>query len=375
MPLPVVPVAIGVTIAGGIGLVQILIANKIKKKTEEKLNRKLAELSYVRLEAISTLGRTAEFMRRIASFHQVNPEEFGVTPDQISDWLKRSDTADEILKTLSSFGVGAASVYAVWIAASAGTASTTTAISSLTGITVMTSKLAWFGGGSLAAGGGGMKLGYAMLGGIAIGAGLFTFGAWSIIKAKKYENAVDDAIGAVGKSPAPPDPNDPSDDTLGKSPTPPNPNAPSDDALGDVESDKSETTRWRHWASLVILRADELVHATKALDHALREQLTQCSTDNPPDADVKTLASISRTLAEVVDIAITDDKGNILDEDAMKDAYLDQKARRQDLSQACKRLNDAIQVQAYDKAESAAQDILNIILLKSPEPQYQRSAA
>lgn len=358
MPLPIVPVAIGVTIAGGIGLVQTLLANKIKKNTEEKLNRKLAELSYVRLEAISTLGRTAEFMRRIASFHQVNPEEFGVTPDQISDWHKRSDTADEILKTLLSFGSGAASVYAVWTGAVLGTASTSTAISSLTGVTVMTSKLAWFGGGSLAAGGGGMKLGYAMLGGIAIGVGMFTFGTWSIIKAKKYEDAVDDAIGAVGKSPAPPDPNN-----------------PSDDAPGDADSDESETTRWRHWASLVILRADELVHATKALDHALREQLDQCSTDNPPDADVKTLASISRTLAEVVDIAITDDKGNILDEDAMKDAYINQRARRQELSQACNRLNEAIKSQSYDKADSAAQDILNIILLKSPELQYQRSAA
>lgn len=375
MPLPLVPVAIGVTIAGGIGLVQTLLANKIKKNTEEKLNRKLAELSYARLEAISTLGRTAEFMRRTASSNQVNWDTFGVTADQLSDWRKRSETADEILKTLSSFGVGAASVYAAWVAAVLGNASTGTAISSLTGVTVITSKLAWFGGGSLAAGGGGMKLGFPLLGGIAIGVGLLTFGTWSMIKAKKYEDAVDDAIGAVGKSPASSDPHDPSDDALGKSPTPPNPHDPSDDALGDVESDESEPTRWRHWASLVILRADELVHATKALDHALRELLDQCSTSNPSDADVKTLASISRTLAKVVDIAITDDKGNIIDEDAMKDAYLEQGARRQELSQACKRLNEAIKSQAYDKAISATNDILSVIKLKSPEQQRQRTAA
>ena len=357
MPLPLVPVAIGATIAGGIGLVQILIANKIKKNTEEKLNRKLAELSYVRLEAISTLGRAAEFMRRTASSNQVNWDTFGVTPDQISDWFKRSETADDILKTLSSFGTGAASVYAVWVAASLGTASTNTAISGLTGVAVVTSKLAWFGGGSLAVGGGGMKLGFAMLGGIGIGMGLLTFGIWSMVNAKKYEKAVDDAIGAVGKSP-----------------TPPNPHDPSDDALGDVESDESEPTRWRHWASLVILRADELVHATKALDHALRELLDQCSTSNPSDADVKTLASISRALAKVVDIPITDDKGNIVDEDDMKDAYLEQGARRQELSQACKRLNEAIKSQAYDKAVSATNDILSVIKLKSPEQQRQRTA-
>ena len=310
------------------------------------------------MEAISTLGRVAEFMRRLPSSSQVNPEEFGVTPDQISDWRKRSETADEILKTISSFGAGAASVYAVWTAAGLGTASTGIPISALSGAAVFTSKLAWFGGGSLAIGGGGMTLGALMLGGLPIGPGLLVFGIWSMNKAKKAEEAVDDALGEVGKPPVNPNPHDPSDDTL-----------------GDVERDECESTRWHHWASLIILRADELVHATKTLDHAVRELLDQCSTGNPSNTDVRTLASISRTLAKVVDIAITDDKGNILDEDVLKDAYLKRGARRRDLSQACKRLNEAVDSQAYDTAISAAKDILSIIKIKSPEQQRRRPAA
>ena len=362
MPLPLLAVPIGIgtftLVTSGIGVVKTIQANKIKKKTEQKLKGKLAELSYARLEAISTLGRVAEFMRQLPSSNQVNPEEFGVTPDQISDWRKRSETADEILKTLSSLGAGAASVYAAWTAAVLGNASTGIPIASLSGAAVMTSKLAWFGGGSLAVGGGGMTLGALMLGGLPIGPGLLIFGIWSMNKAKKDEEAVDDALGSVGNAPISP-----------------NPHAPSDDTLGDVNRDECDPTRWQHWASLTILRSDELTGATESLTHALRELLDQCSTSNPSDADVKTLASISRTLAKVVDIPITDDKGNILDEDAMKDAYHEHKARRRDLSQACKRLNEVVQSQAYDKADSAAQDILNIILLESPEQQCQRPAA
>lgn len=56
------------------------------------------------------------------------------------------------------------------------TASTGTAISSLTGAAASNATLAWLGGGSLAAGGGGMALGSMVLGGIVAGPALAIFG-------------------------------------------------------------------------------------------------------------------------------------------------------------------------------------------------------
>lgn len=56
------------------------------------------------------------------------------------------------------------------------TASTGTAISSLSGVAATNATLAWLGGGSLAAGGGGMALGTAILGGVVAGPALAIFG-------------------------------------------------------------------------------------------------------------------------------------------------------------------------------------------------------
>lgn len=56
------------------------------------------------------------------------------------------------------------------------TASTGTAISALSGAAATNATLAWLGGGSLAAGGGGMALGTAVLGGIVAGPALAIFG-------------------------------------------------------------------------------------------------------------------------------------------------------------------------------------------------------
>ncbi len=335
MPLPlIVPIGIGTVtiVTGGIGVAQAIRARKRRKNAQAKwdasqkttgstpppasesvkeLNLKLAELSYARLEANSTLGRAAKFMGQVSPSKQVNLEAVGVTSNHIADWISRSETADELLKTLSGFGVGAAGVYGAWAAAGLGTASTGTAISTLTGAAATTAKLAWLGGGATAIGGGGMMLGWVMLGALPIGPGILAGGILSMINAKNFEKAVDDALKA----------------------------------------------------KLTVLRIDELIGATKAVDHALRELLNQCSPKNP--SDVQAVASISHTLAQVVDIPITDDQGNILNEDAMKNAYRPHllRTRRQELSQTYNRLRDAIANQAYPNAIRIANHILSIIKL------------
>jgi hypothetical protein len=70
------------------------------------------------------------------------------------------------------------------------TASTGTAISTLSGVTATNATLAWLGGGSIAAGGGGMALGTMVLGAVALGPALAIFGH---IVGHKGEEALNNA--------------------------------------------------------------------------------------------------------------------------------------------------------------------------------------
>lgn len=70
------------------------------------------------------------------------------------------------------------------------TASTGTAISSLSGVAATNATLAWLGGGSIATGGGGMALGGAVLGGLVAGPALLIFGH---ILGSKADAALSDA--------------------------------------------------------------------------------------------------------------------------------------------------------------------------------------
>jgi hypothetical protein len=84
-----------------------------------------------------------------------------------------------------------------------GTASTGTAISGLSGIAAQNATLAWLGGGSLAAGGGGMALGGLVLGGITLVPTLL-FSGFRLAKGEKaltdaleYQSEVDIAINEI----------------------------------------------------------------------------------------------------------------------------------------------------------------------------------
>lgn len=86
---------------------------------------------------------------------------------------------------------GALTAFGAYSAASAlATASTGTAIASLHGVAATNATLAWFGGGSIAAGGAGMACGAAVLGGIVAGPALLCMGIIVGSKAgKNLENA------------------------------------------------------------------------------------------------------------------------------------------------------------------------------------------
>lgn len=318
---------------------------------------KFATLDDARLEANVTLGKVAIFLKQSNPGKRGKTETFGLTADQISDWQNRSETASELLKTIGGVGVGAsvgaAGVSGAWAAAGLGTASTGTAIAGLSGIAATTAKLAWLGSSAIPFVSGGVTLGAAVLGGLPVIPIVVAFGIMARRKVKKFEEAVNEALKEI------------------------------DDAERELE-------QWRQRANLISLRTDELTDATKELDRALRQLLAKCYQDSqksdsalwrivqaiwrllvkpfrPQDdqTDVKAVASISNSLEKVVDISITDEDGNLLNEDALKDAYRAHliRTRRQELSKAYDRLHEAIAIQEHDRAVSATNHILSVITL------------
>ena len=299
------------------------------EQLSECLNEKLAERSAASLDAIITLGQVATFMEQIPISNQ-DSQGNQDTSDQTFDWEIPSAIAAAIaaglaglMQTLASFGVGAAGVTALWAAAGLGTASTGTAISSLSGAAAITSKLALLGGGAIAAGGGGMLLGAAVFGGVPVALGVMAFGIMSSIRAKKH----------------------------------------ADEALKKIAAAECELTHWRERTNLTILRTHELTGAEESLTHTLQQLLVQCSPNNP--SDVKTLASISGVLAQVVDIPIADEEGNILNEDELKNVYRKHVlgARQGELFQAYRRMRVAVASLEYDNAVRVAKHILSVITL------------
>jgi hypothetical protein len=88
-----------------------------------------------------------------------------------------------------------------------GTASTGTAISGLSGAAAWNATLAWLGGGSLAAGGGGMALGTVVLGGITVGPALLIGGfvlagqgEKALTQAREYEAKVNTEVAKIDEA-------------------------------------------------------------------------------------------------------------------------------------------------------------------------------
>ncbi|WP_119759987.1 hypothetical protein [Deinococcus cavernae] len=108
------------------------------------------------------------------------------------------------LGTAALAGAGAGAT-AIAGATALGTASTGVAISSLSGAAAHSAMLAWFGGGSLAAGGGGMALGTAVLGGIFVAPAMLVGamaaarkGEQRVTQATEFAAEVDKAIAEMG---------------------------------------------------------------------------------------------------------------------------------------------------------------------------------
>ena len=159
----------------------------------------------------NTIGRFIALIERIGQTCSYQDRAFvenfeGTKPQQISEY--KADRLDVI--SIATGGMTAVKVGAVAGHSTAalvglfGTASTGTAIGGLSGAAAHSATLACLGGGSLAAGGGGMALGSLVLGGITLGPALLVGGFMlgskgerSLTKAVEYQAKVDIEIDKI----------------------------------------------------------------------------------------------------------------------------------------------------------------------------------
>lgn len=183
--------------AGASGISDIKKAKKIGEKAQrrheqavdrlkdewEDTQESAADYGKLQMEVkTKTIGRFIAFLERIGSRGSAEKRFLegldGISAQEIKEYKAAALEAEKFAKGgVGAVAAGAAGSYgATTLATSVGVASTGTAISGLSGAAATNATLAWLGGGSLAAGGGGMALGSVILGGITVGPALAVAG-------------------------------------------------------------------------------------------------------------------------------------------------------------------------------------------------------
>ena len=204
MPLPLF-LGIGAAIAGATGIgasikggmkmkeakTRMAEANRRNEENKERLSQTnscttnaMDELGKLELSIIESFSDFSDAIEKIQNRPEFSPIEVnGVAlPTYSPDELKQvSVGAGILLGGLAGAGIGTAGGFAAAGATTAavmalGTASTGTAIASLSGAAATNATLAALGGGAIAAGGGGVALGTTILGASTLGVGLLVGG-------------------------------------------------------------------------------------------------------------------------------------------------------------------------------------------------------
>ena len=162
------------------------------KQEREKCTAQLEELGRLKLDAWDRqLGRFCslfEHLRNVEVVGDPGVDRVAWSNDELVEMKSLSGYASAVMSGgLAAVGSGALVGLASYGGATMfATASTGTAIGSLSGVAATNATLAWFGGGALSAGGLGMAGGIAVLGGIVTGPVLAVGGA--VLAAKAREN-------------------------------------------------------------------------------------------------------------------------------------------------------------------------------------------
>ncbi|MCM0592241.1 MAG: hypothetical protein HEQ35_25365 [Gloeotrichia echinulata IR180] len=198
------------------------IGNRAQKRHEdavsdlkadwEATNELAQEYGQLQLDVMkNTIGRFVDFIEQNIGKAKQNEKEFlegldGISVQQIKEYKTAAVEAEQFFKGGAKAVGAAAAGYggAMSLATSVGVASTGTLIGGLSGAAAWNATLAWLGGGSLAAGGGGMALGSLVLGGITVGPAVLIGGfvlagegEKALTKAREYEAEVNIAIAKI----------------------------------------------------------------------------------------------------------------------------------------------------------------------------------
>ena len=173
-------------------------ASDLRRHAERDLKRErsrcagtLEELGRLKFETWDVdLGRFCSLFERLRNVELVGAPGLGEivwSDEELGEMRKLSGYASEVVSGgLAAVGSGALVGMATYGGATMfATASTGTAISTLSGVAATNATLAWFGGGALSAGGLGMAGGMAVLGGIVAAPVLAVGGAVLAAKARE----------------------------------------------------------------------------------------------------------------------------------------------------------------------------------------------
>lgn len=219
MPLPlIVPIAMGVAglwgaTKGGKGLWDMSEAKGVNAEAERLLKKHYDNIEELRTKSSTLLEDygnkkletiTRDFERFLSVYNKLqdlNVSDFNVegltelpsTKEQMADFVKECSLIVESGKGIAagSLGGGMAAFGAYSGTTLLASASTGTAISSLSGAAASNATLAWLGGGSLASGGMGVAGGTAVLGVVAAGPALAVMG---FMVGSKGETALNEAL-------------------------------------------------------------------------------------------------------------------------------------------------------------------------------------
>jgi len=142
-------------------------------------------------ECIKLLNDAKDLVERLSysAMRSAIPTLPGFSPPDICSVRETIANFDAAIVAGKGAGLGVAASTGAWIlVAHLGTASTGAAIAGLSGAAAHSAILAWFGGGALAAGGGGMALGAFTIGGL-VALPLIAFSAYkSYTEASRIDN-------------------------------------------------------------------------------------------------------------------------------------------------------------------------------------------
>jgi hypothetical protein len=233
-----------------------------------------------------TLSDVLAFLKRIQRKSRSKSievlEEVGITNEQFNSFKAAVLDAKTVFGAVHAAAAAGAAAGQTAVAGVGlfGAASTGAAISGLSGAAATNATLAWLGGGSLAAGGGGMALGSAVLGGVVVGPAVFVTGYMLASQGEKAQTQVREYEYKVNVA-------------------------------------CEECSALAALLGQACTRIDELEHVIRELDARVRSALDELDADTwdeNADDDIRryqAMMLLARALGEVVRAPILDDRGGL----------------------------------------------------------------